>query len=96
MAGSERQTIRCSVSGPIARSQIAGLSAEFSVRLASLAGPVVACDVRHAQPDAATVELLARLQCCARRAGCRLRLQNASEELLELIAFMGLAEALRD
>jgi hypothetical protein len=51
-------------------------------------------DVRDVEPDAVTVDALARLQLAARRLSCRLRLRNASPELLELVAFMGLADVL--
>ena len=51
---------------------------------------VIAVDVSALPPDARTVEALARLQLLARRRGRRLRLQNASPELLELVRFMGL------
>jgi hypothetical protein len=54
--------------------------------------PEVPCDVRGLEPDAATVDALARLELAARRHECRLRLCNAAPELLELIAFMGLTE----
>jgi len=56
--------------------------------------PIVECDVGGFRPDAVTVDALARLQLAARRCGRRLRLRNASAELMELIAFMGLTEAL--
>jgi hypothetical protein len=55
---------------------------------------VVPCDVRWLQADAATVDALARLQLAALRHGCRIGLRNASPELLELIAFIGLNKAL--
>ncbi len=55
---------------------------------------VVLCDVRGAEPDAATVDALARLQLAARRGGREVRLVHASAELLRLVAFMGLAEVL--
>ena len=45
-------------------------------------------DVRRA--DLATVGALARAELNARRTGRRLRVVNASAELLELIAFVGL------
>jgi hypothetical protein len=51
---------------------------------------VVLCDVSCAQPDAATVDELARMLLCAKRRGYSLRLCNASPQLLELIDFMGL------
>jgi hypothetical protein len=57
---------------------------------------VVICDVRDAAADAVTVDVLARLQLAVRRRGRRLRLRNASQELLELVAFMGLADVLRE
>jgi hypothetical protein len=42
------------------------------------------------------VDALARLQLAARRTGCQVRLRNASTELLELVAFMGLRDVLPD
>ena len=53
-------------------------------------------DVQGVRPDALTVDALARLQLVARRDGCRVRLRGASQELLQLIAFMGLTEVLAD
>jgi hypothetical protein len=52
--------------------------------------PVVLCDVSRAQPDASTVDELARLLLEARRHGYSLRVCNASQQLLDLIDFMGL------
>ena len=54
------------------------------------------CDVAGIEPDAVTVDALARLQLAARRYGCQVRLRGASRELLELVAFMGLADVLAD
>jgi hypothetical protein len=56
---------------------------------------IVPWDVRCAEADAATVDALARLQLAAIRQGRRIRLRNASPELGELIAFMGLKGVLR-
>ena len=53
------------------------------------------CDVAGLAPDAVSVDALARLQLTAVRLRCRVCLRNASPELLELIAFMGLGECLR-
>ena len=55
---------------------------------------VVPCDVSGAKPDAVTVNALARLQLAASRHGCQICLRDASDELLQLIAFMGLADVL--
>ena len=57
-------------------------------------GPIV-CDVSALAPDAATIDVLARLQLTARRIGRELRLCHATQELRELVAFVGLAEVLR-
>jgi hypothetical protein len=54
----------------------------------------VICDVRGAEADVATVDALARLQLTAKRLGCSMWLRNASVELLQLVAFMGLADVL--
>ena len=46
------------------------------------------------QPDAGTVDALARFQLVARRAGRQVRLAHASPELRGLLAFMGLETVL--
>jgi hypothetical protein len=53
------------------------------------------CDVSALAPDAAAIDVLARLQLAARQLGLHIRLRNASAELQELIAFAGLRDALR-
>jgi len=53
------------------------------------------CQVGALEADAATLDLLARLQLAARRLGIEVRLLDASSELRELIAFAGLAYVLR-
>jgi ABC-type transporter Mla MlaB component len=44
--------------------------------------------------DAVTVDALARLQLAARRHRCVIRLRGASDELRDLVAFMGLDDVL--
>jgi len=56
--------------------------------------PTLALDVGGLAPDAVTIDVLARLQLGARRQGCRIALEGASRDLLELVAFMGLADVL--
>jgi hypothetical protein len=51
-------------------------------------------DASGLPPDAASVDRLARLQLEARRNGDELRVRRASAELLELLAFAGLADVL--
>ena len=56
--------------------------------------PAFVCDLSGAKPTAATVDALARFALSLSRCGCRLRVRHASPELRELIAFMGLTDAL--
>jgi hypothetical protein len=53
-----------------------------------------ALDLKGVDPDAVTVDALARLQLAATRLRCGVVLRNASPDLLELVGFMGLAEIL--
>ena len=55
---------------------------------------MIAVDVSALPPNVRSVEALARLQLLALRCGRRLRLRNASPELLELVSFMGLRDTL--
>ena len=83
-----------SIHGPIARSDLPGLCDRVCAFLASNGGGDVRCEVRDVEPDAVTVDALARLQLAAQRRGCRIRLENASPELKELVALMGLSDVL--
>ena len=96
MAATGPRTISFAVTGPIARSDLAGLCDRVCSLLESSAADRAFCDVRGVEPDAVTVDALARLQLGARRHGCRVHLRNASDELLELVAFMGLEDVLPD
>jgi hypothetical protein len=56
---------------------------------------VLVCDVAAVlRPDAGTLDHLARLALDARRQGLRVCLQNASTEVLDLVAFAGLTGVL--
>jgi ABC-type transporter Mla MlaB component len=56
---------------------------------------VVVCDVGAiTEPDAGTVDALARLQLTAQRLGCGIRLRRAHRRLRDLLAFTGLGEVL--
>jgi len=57
-------------------------------------GAVIECDVSGLPADAVTVEALARLQLAARRCGLQVRLLNASGELIDVVALIGLDEVL--
>ena len=80
--------------GPIARDDLPGLCDRVCALLHASGPGVRRCDVTGVPPDAITVDALARLQLAARRLGCQVRLANASDELRELIAFMGLRDVL--
>ena len=84
------------IRGPIDRSDLPGLCDRVCALLAESSTPVVLCEVDGVDPDAVTVDALARLQVAAQRHGCRVRLRGASTELLDLVAFMGLADVLPD
>jgi ABC-type transporter Mla MlaB component len=92
MAAPASTTISFAVYGPIARADLPGLCDRVCALLGSSRPSFALCDVQGVQPDAVTVDALARLQLAARRAGCQVRLRNASEELQELVSFMGLED----
>jgi ABC-type transporter Mla MlaB component len=80
--------------GPIARDDLPGLCDRVCVLLRERGPGVARCDVTGVEPDAVTVDALARLQLAAMRLGCQVRLANASSELRELVAYMGLSDVL--
>jgi hypothetical protein len=86
--------IAFAVTGPIARGDLPGLCNRVCRLLDAGRPPVAFCDVSGVPVDAVTVDALARLQLAARSYGCRVRLRNASPELLDLVAFMGLEDVL--
>ena len=94
MTISGSNSVEFAVRGPIARSDLPGLYERVCAVLRQNRAQVVLCDVAGVEPDAVTVEALARLQLGARRSGCQVRLQNPSPELCELVAFMGLVDVL--
>ena len=83
-----------SIYGPIARDDLPGLCGRVCALLTRSGARIALCDVRGIDPDAVTVDALARLQLAARRHECRVQFHNASNELRELVAFMGLTDVL--
>jgi ABC-type transporter Mla MlaB component len=81
------------IRGPIRRVDLPGLCERVCSLLAEARG-LVRCDVAGVEPDAVTVDALARLQLAATRRGCAIRLCNASSPLLELVDLMGLSNVL--
>ena len=96
MGGRAPQTVEFAVRGPIAREDLPGLCKRVCALLSESGADVALCDVAAVEPDAVTIDALARLQLAARRYGCQVRLRRASDELRKLVAFMGLADVLTE
>jgi ABC-type transporter Mla MlaB component len=96
MAASAQQTVAFAIRGPIARSDLPRLCERVCALLQMSGADVAVCDVHGVEPDAVAADALARLQVAAGRRGCQVRLRGASNELLELLHFMGLRDVLPD
>jgi len=92
----EGSAITFVINGPIARADLPGLYRRVCGLLAGSDAAVAFCEVQRVNADAVTVDALARLQLVARRHGCQVRLRGASDELRELMGFMGLDAVLPD
>ena len=80
--------------GPLARRDLPGLYTRICALLDVHRAVVVDCDVAQIASDAVAVEALARMQLGAKRHGGVVRLVNASEDLRDLVAFVGLEDVL--
>jgi ABC-type transporter Mla MlaB component len=96
MAPAKLRSVAFAVTGPIAREDLPGLCDRVCALFARTRPQVALCDVAGVDPDAVTVDALARLQLAARGYGCQVRLRHASAELLDLVDFMGLGDVLPD
>jgi ABC-type transporter Mla MlaB component len=96
MAVTGPRTIAFAIWGPIGCDDLPGLCARACALFEESAPAVAFCDVRGVEPDAVTVDALARLQLAARQHGCTVRLRDASPELRGLIELMGLSAVLPD
>ncbi|MFJ4830443.1 STAS domain-containing protein [Streptomyces sp. NPDC088747] len=77
--------------GPVTRDEVPGLCDGVRVRLEASGGGVVVCDVAGlGPPGLGAVDVLARLQLAARRAGGRIRLVNPDPGLRALLDLVGL------
>jgi ABC-type transporter Mla MlaB component len=95
MTAPDRRTISFAIRGPIARADLAGLCERVCALLTGSNATVALCDVSDVgRVDAVTVDALARLQLAARRHGCQIRLEHASQPLCELLAFMALRDVM--
>jgi ABC-type transporter Mla MlaB component len=83
------------VRGEIGPADVSPVCERVRGLLAGSEADLVVCDVGGlARPDAAAVDVLARLQLAASRLGRRLLLRDARGELLDLVELMGLAGVL--
>jgi len=96
MGATAPNTVAFAIRGPISRADLSELCDRVCTLLNESGAATVHCDVHGVEPDAVTVDALARLQLAARRQGCKVHLHHASDELLELVAFMGLEDVLPD
>ena len=84
------------IHGPIARSDLPGLYQRVCGLLEGSDAALAFCEVERVGADAVTVDALTRLQLVARRHGCQVRLRGVSDQLRELLGFMGLDAVLPD
>lgn len=89
------KAVAFALDGRIVRSDLERLSCRICALLEEHEADVAFCEVRG-DLDAVTVDALCRLQLAAKRRGCTMRLRNASGDLLDLVAFMGLKDVLPD
>lgn len=77
--------------GPVARDEVTGLCDDVRALLEVTGAGVVVCDVGGlGPPGLAVVDLLARLELAARRAGGRIRLRDPDPALHALLDLVGL------
>ena len=88
----QRTRTTLAIDGPILRSDLPGLDGRVCRLLSSGDAALLICELRGVEADAVAVDALARLALAARRHGCQVRLRGASEELLELVSFIGLGQ----
>ncbi|MGH8901205.1 MAG: STAS domain-containing protein [Egibacteraceae bacterium] len=87
-------TIVLVIDGPIAPADVPGLCERVRVVLEHSDADLMTCDVGAlVDPDVGTIDALARLALTARRLGRQVRLRHACGELQELLALVGLGDA---
>jgi ABC-type transporter Mla MlaB component len=96
MTTAEPRAIAFTIHGPIERADLPGLCDGVCALLQRARPEVAYCEVDGIDPDAVTVDALARLQLAAKRRACQIRLRGASDELRALVAFMGLGDVIVD
>ena len=84
------------ISAPLERAALPALFERTCALLEAKDAKILRCEVAGVRADAVAVDALARLALAARRRGCGVCLCGASEELLALVALLGLADVLRE
>lgn len=92
MTRAPQRTVTLRIRAPLERSEVPGLVARTCALLEGQRIAVIECSAAGVSADAAALEALARLALAAKRRGCALRLTEASDELLQLVRIVGLAE----
>jgi ABC-type transporter Mla MlaB component len=83
------------IRGPLVTSDVLGLCVRLRSLLTQSDAAVALCDVDgYVEADLVAIDALARLQLGARRNGRSLRLNSASPDVHQLLAFVGLDESL--
>ena len=90
----EQTTISFVVRGPIARPDLPGLCDRLRDRIAQRNATHVVCEIGSLAADAIAVDALARLRLEACRCRCSVSVEGGSEDLQDLIAFVGLRDVL--
>jgi ABC-type transporter Mla MlaB component len=84
------------ISGPLERAALPALFERTCALLEAEDAQIVRCEVAGVEADAVAIDALARVALAARRRGCGVWLCGASEELLALVAVLGMADVLRE
>jgi ABC-type transporter Mla MlaB component len=83
------------LSGSVGTGDVTPLCERVRLLLERQKADFVVCDVASlVDPDAATIDALARLQLTARRLGCHVVLRDPCSELQGLLTFAGLVDVL--
>ena len=91
MGAPRTSTAVFTIRGPIAHSDLPGLCARLSAWLERSGADIALCEMDElVEADAVAIDALARLQLQARRVAEGICLCHASQELQELLAFVGL------
>ncbi len=95
MRGPGRGTVRFELVGPIAPSDVVGVSRRLYSLLEGCPADLIVCDVgRIGRADLAAIDALARVRLAARRCGRDVIVTRACTELRDLLGLAGLADVL--